>query len=166
MSLLHPGLLPLLGLAAVPVVLHFLLKPKPKKFPFPALRLIKEPEALEQPADEAPAPLAAVSCACWRSSALVLAVVRPSLPAANYSFTPWEWLTLGAVIVAAVLAYQVVMFLWRARQRAGEMGRHDLLYRRTFAAGPGATDGGRRCLPDCWCCGRTVGGSPRRCGPR
>src|SRR5688572_14914313 len=41
MSFLHPVLLGLLALAAIPVILHFLMRPKPKRFIFPALRLIE-----------------------------------------------------------------------------------------------------------------------------
>ena len=131
MSLLHPGLLALLGLAAVPVILHFLLKPKPKKFPFPALRLIRD----RRKSNSRRLKLRHLWLLLLRIAAivlLVLAVVRPSLPAANYSFTLTEWLTLGGVIAAALIAYQIVLSRWRSRQAAGELARHDLLYRRTL----------------------------------
>ncbi|NNJ26465.1 BatA domain-containing protein [Alienimonas chondri] len=131
MSLLHPGLLALLGLAAVPVILHFLLKPKPKKFPFPALRLIRD----RKKSNSRRLKLRHLWLLLLRIAAivlLVLAVVRPSLPAANYSFTTAEWLTLAAVVVAVLIAYQVMLMRWRSQQRQGELARHDLLYRRTL----------------------------------
>ncbi|MFH5805943.1 BatA domain-containing protein [Alienimonas sp. DA493] len=131
MSLLHPGLLALLGLAAVPVILHFLLKPKPKKFPFPALRLIRD----RKKSNSRRLKLRHLWLLLLRMLAivlLVLAVVRPSLPAANYSFTTAEWLTLAGVVVAVLIAYQVLLARWRSQQRRGELARHDLLYRRTL----------------------------------
>ena len=42
MAFLHPLLLSALGLMAIPIILHFLLRPKPKQLIFPALRLIRE----------------------------------------------------------------------------------------------------------------------------
>ena len=131
MSLLHPGLLALLGLAAVPVVLHFLLRPKPKKFPFPALRLIRD----RRRSNSRRMKLRHLWLLLLRIAAivlLVLAVVRPSLPAANYSFTTVEWLTLAGVVLAVLIVYQIVLTRWRRRQAAGELARHDLLYRRTL----------------------------------
>ena len=41
MSPQNPQLLYFLALAAIPVILHFLLRAKPKKLVFPALRLIQ-----------------------------------------------------------------------------------------------------------------------------
>ena len=40
MSLINPAILYGLGLAVIPVLLHFLLRSKPKKLLFPALQLI------------------------------------------------------------------------------------------------------------------------------
>ena len=40
MSLLNPALLAGLGLAAIPILLHLLMRAKPKRLIFPALRLI------------------------------------------------------------------------------------------------------------------------------
>ncbi|QDT17252.1 BatA domain-containing protein [Alienimonas californiensis] len=131
MSLLHPGLLALLGLAAVPVALHFLLKPKPKKFPFPALRLIRD----RRKSNSRRLKLRHLWLLLLRVLAivlLVLAVVRPSLPAANYSFTTAEWITLAAVVAAVLIAYQILLARWRSQQRRGDLARHDLLYRRTL----------------------------------
>ncbi|MFM8285212.1 MAG: BatA domain-containing protein, partial [Planctomycetaceae bacterium] len=42
MTLLHPALLAGLALVAVPVVLHLLMKARPKPLVFPALRLLQE----------------------------------------------------------------------------------------------------------------------------
>ena len=42
MSLLNPALLAGLGLVAVPLILHLLLRQKPKPMLFPALRLIRK----------------------------------------------------------------------------------------------------------------------------
>lgn len=41
MSLIHPGLLLGIVLAIIPVILHFLLRSKPKKLIFPALALLQ-----------------------------------------------------------------------------------------------------------------------------
>ena len=131
MSFLHPALLGLLALAAVPVVLHFLLKPKPKKFPFPALRLIRD----RKKQNARRMRLRHLWLLLLRIAAivlLVLAVARPSLPAANYGFTAVEWVTLAAVIAAVLIAYQIVLAKWRAARRRAELAHHDLLYRRTL----------------------------------
>ena len=131
MSFLHPALLGLAALAAVPVVLHLLLRPKPKKFLFPALRLIRD----RKKQNSRRLKLRHLWLLLLRMAALALlavAVARPSLPAANYAFTRWEWLTLAAVVGAVLIVYQIVLTRWRARQRAMEMPRHELLYRRSL----------------------------------
>ena len=131
MSFLHPGLLALAGLAAVPVVLHLLLRPKPKKFLFPALRLIRD----RKKQNSRRLKLRHLWLLLLRMAALALlaaAVARPSLPAANYAFTATEWLALAAVVVGVLVVYQVVLGRWRARQRALELPRHELLYRRSL----------------------------------
>ena len=130
MSFLHPALLGLLALAAVPVVLHFLLKPKPKRLVFPALRLLKE----RRRQNDRRMRLRHLWLLLLRMlllAVLVLAVARPSLPPANYSPTTAEWVTLAAVVAVVIAAYHGMMALWR---RSG-MGRADLLYRRTLLRG-------------------------------
>ena len=132
MSFLHPGLLALAGLAAVPVVLHLLLRPRPKKHPFPALRLIRD----RKKRNSRRVKLRHLWLLLLRMAALALlavAVARPSLPAADYSFTTSEWLALAAVVGGVLVAYQLLMARWRAARRRAELGRHELLYRRTLA---------------------------------
>ena len=130
MSFLHPALLGLLALAAVPVVLHFLLKPKPKRLVFPALRLLKERRRQNNRRMRL-RHLWLLLLRVLLLAVLVLAVARPSLPPANYSLTTVEWLTLAAVVAAVVAAYYGVMALWR---RSG-VTRGALLYRRTLLRG-------------------------------
>ena len=131
MSFLHPGLLALAALAAVPVILHLLLRPKPKKHLFPALRLIRD----RKKQNSRRVKLRHLWLLLLRMLALALlavAVARPSLPAADYSFTPAEWLALGAVVAGVLVAYQLVMARWRSRRDAGELPRHELMYRRSL----------------------------------
>ncbi len=104
MSLLHPVLLGLLGLVAVPVILHFLMKQKPKKLLFPALRLIE----MRRKTNVRRLRLRHVWLLLLRIAIialLVIAIARPLVPAANYGLSTSELLTLLAVVAVAVGAY-------------------------------------------------------------
>lgn len=126
MSLLHPVLLGLLGLVAVPVILHFLMKQKPKKFLFPALRLIE----MRRKTNVRRLRLRHVWLLLLRIAIialLVLAIARPLVPAANYGLTMPELLTLLAVTAVAVGAYFAAVHWWGKRTPA----HHVFLYRRS-----------------------------------
>lgn len=130
MTLLNPALLYGLLLAALPVVLHLLLRRKPRPVVFPALRLVQQRRKQNLKRLQ----LRHVWLLLLRILAIgliVLALTRPSLPAADYSFNLREWLTLAAVIAAGIGLYQ-----WRIRQwRRQALPRHVFALRRTAARG-------------------------------
>ncbi|MEZ6066226.1 MAG: BatA and WFA domain-containing protein [Planctomycetaceae bacterium] len=130
MTLLNPALLAGLLLAAAPIVLHLLFKQKPKPLIFPALRLVQQRRKQNLKRIK----LRHIWLLLLRVLAigvLVLALTRPSLPAANYSLNTREWLTLAGVIVVAVVTYFVLLRRWRERQ----LPRHVFNLRRASARG-------------------------------
>ena len=113
MTLINSTLLFGLVLASVPVILHLVMRAKPKRIEFPALRLLKA----RQPSNARRMQLRHLLLLILRSlliAVLVLAIARPSLPAASYGLRWWEWLTLTIVIVASAAVY-----FWMTRQLAG-----------------------------------------------
>ncbi len=130
MTLLNPALLYGLLLAALPVVLHLLLRRKPKPLVFPALRLIQQRRKQNLKRIQ----LRHIWLLLLRILAIgliVLALTRPSLPAADYSFNPREWLTLAGVIAAGVAFY-----FWQVRRwRSAALPRHVFALRRATARG-------------------------------
>jgi Aerotolerance regulator N-terminal/von Willebrand factor type A domain len=130
MSLVHPALLAGLGLAVIPILLHLLLRAKPKRLLFPALRLIQQSRRQNVRRMQ----LRHFWLLLLRVLVIVLIVIavsRPSLPAANYSLTWFESLSLGTIVAAAVAAYFGVMEWWRRQSLA----RNVLLTRRTMLRG-------------------------------
>ena len=103
MSLINPLILFGLGLIAIPVILHFLLRSKPKKLLFPALRLIQQRRTMNVRRLR----LRHIWLLLLRIGVialLVLAIARPSLPAADYTPTWIEWRTiLGIVAIAGLV---------------------------------------------------------------
>ena len=117
MSLVHPALLYGLGLAAIPVVLHFLMRVKPRKLAFPALLLIRS----RRKTNSRRLRLRHVWLLLLRVSVIVLlvvAVARPSLPAANYALSLREALTLAAIVVALLAVYRALLRYWRQARAA------------------------------------------------
>ncbi len=111
MSLLHPALLYGLLLAAVPVVLHLLMRARPKKIDFPALRLLENIRKQNSQRMR----LRHIGLLLLRILILVLlvlAVTRPTLPAANYGLTSSEWGTGIVVLLIAVAAYFLGRKYW------------------------------------------------------
>lgn len=115
MTFLHPGLLMGLAAVAIPLILHFLLKQKPRKLLFPALRLI------EQRRRESTRRLRLKQF--WLLvlrmlvfGLIVFAIARPSMPPADYSLSLTELITLVATVALAVGAYFFILSRWR-RQR-------------------------------------------------
>lgn len=113
MSLLNGTLLVGLVLAALPVLLHLMMRAKPKRIEFPALMLLKT----RQTANSRRMRLRHLLLLILRGllvALAVLALARPSLPAARYGLLWYEWTLLIAVIAATVGVY-----FWRNRTLAG-----------------------------------------------
>ncbi|MFP6769909.1 MAG: BatA domain-containing protein, partial [Planctomycetaceae bacterium] len=121
MQLINPALLFGLGLAAVPVVLHLLLKARPKPYVFPALRLL----AVRRRHNTRRLRLRHLWLLLLRMALIalvVMAVARPKLPAADY-WPRWPGETLGLLAVFAIplLAYMAVIGYWRKRGWPGHV---------------------------------------------
>lgn len=130
MSLINPAILYGLGLAAIPVILHLLMRSRPKKLLFPALRLIQA----RRKTNTRRMRLRHIWLLLLRIAVIALivaAVARPSLPAANYAPNLYESLMTAAVAAAAVGVYWFVIRHWRRRQ----LPQHTLAYRRTLLRG-------------------------------
>ncbi len=128
MSFLHPALIAGLALAALPVILHFLMKQKPKRFLFPALKLIKK----QQRQNTRRFRLRHFWLLFLRVAALaliVLCLARPSLPPASYAFSRWEWGTLAIVVGGGLATYFGLLKRWQTQGVA----RPQFLERRTSA---------------------------------
>ncbi|MBX3438478.1 MAG: BatA domain-containing protein [Planctomycetaceae bacterium] len=113
MSWLHPAILYGLALAAIPVILHLLLRQKPKQLLFPALRLIQQRQR-QNVRRMRIRHLLLLLLRVAVIAALVLAMARPSVPAANYSLSLREILTLLAIVGLAIGAYYGMAARWRA----------------------------------------------------
>ena len=104
MSLINAGLLFGMFLAALPVILHLVMRAKPKRIEFPALRLLKTRKVSNARRMQ----LRHLLLLLLRSlliAVLVLAVARPSLPAARYGLRWWEWMILALVAAMSAIAY-------------------------------------------------------------
>lgn len=127
MSLLHPALLSGLVLAVVPILLHLLLRAKPKRLIFPALRLIRK----NQRQNVRRMNLRHLWLLFLRVMVIVLVVLaltRPSLPAANYSLIAREWATLIVILTIGFGGYFAVYEWYRRKGKP----RHQLLTIRSF----------------------------------
>ncbi len=127
---LRPELLFGAALAIVPILLHLLMRNKPKKLLFPALRLIQH----RKKNNVRRLQLRHLWLLILRIAVIVLialAIARPSLPAANYSLSATETATLIAVVVVAAGAYLFLMTRWR-KQR---LPHHAFIYRRSLLRG-------------------------------
>jgi len=116
-----------MALAAIPVILHLLMRSKPKKFLFPALRLIQERRKTNSRRLRLKhfwLLLMRILVICL----LVLAIARPSLPAANYMPNTTECLLFGGIMVLLIVAYFLVMKIW---QQTNEP-EHVLAYRKSY----------------------------------
>ncbi len=127
MALINPTILYGLVFAAVPILLHLLLKSKPKRVEFPALRLVQA----RRRQNVRRLQLRHLWLLLLRVGLVVLVclvLARPSLPPAHYAPTLGEWLRLAGVLAAVLFGYWWTLRRWR---RQG-VPRHTLLYRRTF----------------------------------
>ena len=117
MSLLHPGLLYGLILTAIPVVLHFLMRARPRNYDFPALRLLEKIRKQNVQRMR----IRHVGLLLLRMLVLaliVLAVTRPTLPAAQYGLSSGEWLRLAVVAGLAFGGYQLGRRFWVSQKSA------------------------------------------------
>lgn len=124
---LHPVLLIGLGLVAIPVVLHLLMRAKPKKLVFPALRLIQN----RKRTNVRRLRLRHLALLLLRMAVIgliVLAVARPSVPAADYSLRGGDWLRLLLLAAVAAGTYFGLLTIWRRRK----LPAHVLAYRRSL----------------------------------
>lgn len=127
---LRPALLLGAVLAIVPILLHLLMRSKPKKLLFPALRLIQK----RTKTNVRRMKLRHLWLLLLRIAVIlliVLAIARPSLPAANYSLATAETITLFVIVALAVGVYFTLMTRWR-KQR---LPHHTFIYRRTMLRG-------------------------------
>ncbi|MEZ6047971.1 MAG: BatA domain-containing protein [Planctomycetaceae bacterium] len=126
MSLINPTLLLALPLAIIPVVLHLLLRSKPKRMHFPALRLIQS----RRKSNTRRFRLKQFWLMLLRIVVIgffILLLTRPSLPAANYTPNLYESVT---TLGLALIAFAVCWGLKRQWERR-ELPRHQIAYRQT-----------------------------------
>lgn len=123
MTFLHPLILAGLALVVLPVVIHLLMKQKPKRTPFPALRLLQQSQAKVS---------RRLNLQHWLLmllrmlviGAIVFAIARPTLPAANYQLTSGEWLRLLTIILVGGGIYTAFeIYLYRRRQQLPNVDR-------------------------------------------
>ena len=125
MSLINSSILAGLLLAAIPLVLHLVMRSRPKRIEFPALQLLR----VRQASNARRMRLRQILLLMLRAlllAALVLALARPSLPAADYSLRWWEWLGLAAAVVAAIFVYR-----WMLHRQSGDAPRNSSAIQRT-----------------------------------
>lgn len=130
MSLFNPLILFGLAFAAIPIAIHLMMKAKPKKLLFPALRLIQQ----RRQKNTSRIRLRHFWLLALRMlvlAALVMAITRPALPAAQYGLNMRETLTLAAIGGACFGLYYFVMRLWRRKK----LPNHELLSRRSYLRG-------------------------------
>lgn len=111
MSVLHPGLIYGLILATIPVVLHLMMRSRPKRFDFPALRLLENIRKQNVQRMRL-RHLGLLLLRILLLALIVLAVARPTLPAANYGLTGSEWFRLLLVIIGVCGLYLLGRRQW------------------------------------------------------
>ncbi|MCP4785028.1 MAG: hypothetical protein GY878_15850 [Fuerstiella sp.] len=132
MALINASLLAGVILAGLPVLLHLIMRAKPRRIEFPALQLLKT----RQTSNSRRMKLRQILLLLLRAILIVVAVLaltRPSLPAAGYGLKWYEWLIL-VVVVGGTLG----IYAWLSkRAAAGERAEHLLREQRgrlrTFA---------------------------------
>ena len=127
MSLINPAILWGFALVSIPIILHFLLRARPKKYLFPALRLIRA----RRTHNIRRLRLRHIWLLLLRMGVLallVLAIARPTLPAANYHPNAGEWLRTGVIAVLVIGAYAWLTRTWKQQR----LPHHLLSYRRSI----------------------------------
>ncbi|APZ92309.1 vWA domain-containing protein [Fuerstiella marisgermanici] len=124
MTLLNASILGGLLLAGLPVLLHLIMRAKPKRIEFPALRLLQS----RQTSNSRRMRLRHILLLVLRAIVIaiaVLALTRPTLPAARYGLRWYEWLTLIGVVIACAMVYR-----WRSTTAAKQQPAEHLLRER------------------------------------
>lgn len=114
MTFLNAAILFGLGLTAIPVILHLLLRNKPKKLPFPALRLLM----LSKKSNTRRMKLKHLWLLLLRIlliALIVFALARPTLPAADYGLNGGDWIRLALIVVAVVVVERWFSHVWKKR---------------------------------------------------
>lgn len=127
MVLTHPALLFGLLLVAIPVILHLLMRAKPKKLLFPALRLIQNRKRTNTRRMRL-RHLWLLLLRMGVIALLALALARPSVPPADYSIHGQDWLRLLLIGGFCAGMYFGILALWKKRKSAP----HVLVYRRSM----------------------------------
>lgn len=123
MAWLHPLLLTGLALTAIPVILHLLLRAKPKKLLFPALRLIQN-RRRENVQRLRLRHLWLLLLRMAVIGLLVFAVARPRVPAADYAPSVGDWLRFVLLSGTLTVIYFGLMQFWRRSQFAPHVLSH------------------------------------------
>lgn len=127
MSLINPTLLYALPLVFIPVLLHLLLRSKPKRIVFPALQLIQS----RRKSNVSKMRLKQFWLMLLRVlviGVLIAAIARPSFPAANYEPNWYEIVATLLIGLGCIVAYKLVVRRWKQQQLA----RHLLSYKQTW----------------------------------
>lgn len=127
MSLIHPFLGWFLLLGLIPVILHLLLRAKPKKLMFPALRLIQN-RRRQNVQRMRLKHFWLMLLRVLIITVLVLAIARPRIPPVNYWPTVGEWVTLATIALAALGVWLGLTAQWK-RQK---LPPFQMQHRRTF----------------------------------
>ena len=130
MSFIHPGLLFGVFLAIIPVILHFLLRSKPKKMIFPALALLQR-RKIQNSRRLKLRHLWLLLLRILIIIVIAIALARPSLPPANYGFSTYEIVMLLIIITGSLLCYSILMKRFQ-HQRVSQQA---LNTRRTYLRG-------------------------------
>jgi len=104
MTFLNSALLLGLGLTVIPVLLHFLMKQKPKKLLFPALKLLQQVQR-QSVRRLRLRHIALLLLRILVLAMIVLALARPSVPPANYNLNRMELAILAMVIGLGILVF-------------------------------------------------------------
>jgi hypothetical protein len=130
MVLTHPLLLFGLALIAVPLILHLLMRAKPKKLLFPALRLIQNRKRTNTRRMR----LRHLGLLLLRMLVIALAAValaRPAVPSADYAPQAADWVRLMVVAAGCSAVYFGLLAFWKRRGTAP----HEFAYRRSMLRG-------------------------------
>jgi len=114
MTFLNAAILFGLGLTALPVILHLLLRNRPKKLPFPALRLLLQTKKSNTRRLKLKH-LWLLLLRILLIALMVLALARPTLPAADYSLSTGDLIRLAMIVAVAVIADRVMSRLWKRK---------------------------------------------------
>ncbi len=128
MSLIHPWMGWLALLAVIPVILHWLMRPQPKKLLFPALRLIQ----IRKKQNTRRLRMRHLALLLLRIGVIlgiVFTLARPRVPSAIYLPTNLEWTLLIGILLTAVVTYTLL-----SRSRSGSIQQQSSRSQRNLIA--------------------------------